>query len=199
MAVSSPAIASQQLHEACKDLEALVFAHQAMEGDQYITAALAIAEQRVRVAAHSYVALMSGQDSQQAPSRVRTQQSSGPVRQDVPIPVPALVAPPQAHAPVQRVTVGEQIRVPTGPGLPDAVIPAGTTLHPRTVERIAQAARAAGQGVPEFAQQVAAEAAQAPPTDLPDIPLMPPPTGAPPPPDLAAFDFPSPRTQPPTR
>jgi hypothetical protein len=198
MAVSSPAIASQQLREACEDLKVLVFAHEAMEGDQYVTAALAVAEQRVRVVAHSYVALMSGQDSQQAPSRVRTQQSSGPVRQDVPVPVPALVAPPQAPA-AQRVTVSEQIRVPTVPGLPDAIIPAGTTLHLRTVERIAQAARAAGQGVPEFAQQVAAEAAQTPPTDLPDIPLMPPPTGAPPPPDLAAFGFPSPRTQPPTR
>jgi hypothetical protein len=115
-------------------------------------------------------------------------QNSGVSTGGVSLPIPPLNTPPQS-APVQRVSaVGH---VPTAPGLPDAVVPQGAQLHPRTLVRIRAAQGLPPEDAPPTTPQPAAQAAVALPVpppapggDLPDLPLLDPPVpypGAPPP------------------
>jgi hypothetical protein len=112
------------------------------------------------------------------------------------LPIGPLNTPP---VPPQVSRVPAQGNVATAPGLPDAVVPQGAQLHPRTLARIRQAQGLPPEGSPpvdpSFAQQVAHDAGAVvlphalPPTeggDLPDVPLL----GAP---------FPYPGSPPPTR
>lgn len=109
--------------------------------------------------------------------------NSGVPTGGVSLPIPPLNTPPQS-TPVQRVSaVGH---VPTAPGLPDAVVPQGAQLHPRTLARIRAAQGLPPEDAPPTTAQPAAQASQPtpPPDDLPDLPLLDPPApypGAPPP------------------
>ena len=206
MAVLNPGDASKQMKETCEDLVALDAAHKIMEGDQTITAALAVAEYRMQIAAVNYINSCSPQQVAQPPavraphrnqggqaeqrpysrSDVRPP-SSGVSGQVAPggvgLPIaPLNTNPPPQAPPVNRVpAVGH---VQTAPGLPDAVVPQGAQLHPRTVARIQQVAS-------DRAELRSTEPSPSPPPSpapgwgpLPDLPLMPPPApypGAPPP------------------
>ena len=204
MAVLNPGDASKQMKETCEDLVALDAAHKIMEGDQTIAAALVVAEYRMQIAAINYVNSWSSQQVAQPPAVRASHRNQGGQTEQRPysrtdvrppnsgvsgqvspggvgLPIaPLNTNPPPQAPPVNRVpAVGH---VQTAPGLPDAVVPQGAQLHPRTVARIQQA-QAAAQAVLD-----GAVALPAPPPaqggDLPDLPLMPPPApypGAPPP------------------
>ena len=193
MAVLNPGDASKQMKETCEDLVALDAAHKIMEGDQTIAAALVVAEYRMQIAAINYVNSWSSQQVAQPPAVRASHRNQGGQTEQRPysrtdvrppnsgvsgqvspggvgLPIAPLNTPPQAP-PVSRVpAVGH---VQTAPGLPDAVVPQGAQLHPRTVARIQQA-QAAAQAVLD-----GAVALPAPPPaqggDLPDLPFMPPP------------------------
>ena len=202
MAVLNPGDASKQMKETCEDLVALDAAHKIMEGDQTIAAALVVAEYRMQIAAINYVNSWSSQQVAQPPAVRASHRNQGGQTEQRPysrtdvrppnsgvsgqvspggvgLPIAPLNTPPQAP-PVSRVpAVGH---VQTAPGLPDAVVPQGAQLHPRTVARIQQAQAAAQAALDGAVALPAPPPAQG--GDLPDLPLMPPPApypGAPPP------------------
>jgi hypothetical protein len=200
MAVLNPGQASQQMKEAYEDLRTLSSAHQLMDGDQTITAALAIAEQKMLSAAYNYVQShqggqtaqpqtrpahrspgVGGQQAEQRPysrTDVRPPHSGVSGHQSaVALPIPPLNTAPQ---PTTITRISAQGHVPTAPGLPDAVVPQNAQLHPRTVARIqaAQGLEAVAQRAIDDAGAGAVALPAPPPTqggDRPDVPLMGPP------------------------
>ena len=152
MAVLNPGDASKQMKETCEDLVALDAAHKIMEGDQTIAAALVVAEYRMQIAAINYVNSWSSQQVAQPPAVRASHRNQGGQTEQRPysrtdvrppnsgvsgqvspggvgLPIAPLNSPPQAPTVVRVPAAGH---VQTAPGLPDAVVPQGAQLHPRS-------------------------------------------------------------------
>jgi hypothetical protein len=175
MTILNPGEASKQMKEAAEDLKALSESYVLMRSDQHVGAALAVAEYKMQVAASNYVQSNSGNQpttpqvrpAHRAPgsntegkpySRTDVRPPTTGIGQGpgAAVPIGPLNTPIQ-QAPIQRVSAAGH--VPTAAGLPDAVIPPGAQLHPRTLARLRQAQGLPPEDVPPtFAQQVASDA-----------------------------------------